>query len=300
MEGILFDIRRFSTHDGDGIRTTVFLKGCPLHCRWCQNPEGIASTRKALWFADCCIHCRSCTDGKGAPEDLLSENSTVTDWEAILQKCPTQALHWDGRSITVENLIRELERDAVFYRNGGGVTLSGGEPLFQKDFSAAVLRGAKEKGFNTAIETSLFADSRAVDLIAPLADTIFTDCKILDDDKHRAATGQSNRIILDNLRRLLTGEYAARLIVRTPLVLEYTAAEENIAAISRYISGLYPPVRYELLNYNPLAAGKYPLVGRRYCFEENPPPYSRDAMKDFEAIAIRNGIKNLISTVGTL
>jgi pyruvate formate lyase activating enzyme len=300
MEGIVFDIRRFSTHDGDGIRTTVFLKGCPLHCRWCQNPEGIASTRKVRWFADCCIHCRSCTGGKGAPEDLLSETIPAADWEALLQRCPTRALRWDGRSITVENLISELERDAVFYRNGGGVTLSGGEPLYQKDFSAAILRGAKERGFSTAIETSLCADAAAVDLIAPLADTIFADCKLLDDDKHTAAAGLSNRIILDNLQRLLRGEYAARLIVRTPLAPEYTAAEENIAAISRYISGLYPPVRYELLNYNPLAAGKYPLVGRRYCYKENPQPYSRDAMKNFEAIAVRNGIKNLISAVGTL
>jgi pyruvate formate lyase activating enzyme len=308
VEGIIFDIRRFSTHDGDGIRTTVFLKGCSLRCRWCQNPEGLMSSRKILWFADCCIHCRSCTNGNDSSGthaaalswdgDILRVNNAVAaDWEYLLQKCPTRALRWDSRSITVEALMAELERDIVFYRNGGGITLSGGEPLCQKDFSSLVLREARERGFSSAIETSLFAETAAVDLIAPLADTIFTDCKIFDEDRHKTVTGVSNLIILENLQRLLRGKYAACLIVRTPLIPDYTATEDNIAAISKYISGLYPPVRYELVNYNPLAAGKYPLVGLEYCFKENPGLYNREEMKHFETIARTNGIKNLISSM---
>jgi pyruvate formate lyase activating enzyme len=314
VEGMIFDIRRFSIHDGDGIRTTVFLKGCPLRCRWCQNPEGLAPSRKILWFADCCIRCRSCTSGNNSSasnvtagtndaallwngDTLQAHNTVAADWEQLLQKCPTQALRWDSRSITVEALIAELERDAVFYRNGGGITFSGGEPLYQKDFLAAILREAKERGFTTAVETSLFADAVTVDSIVPLADTIFTDCKILDENKHKAATGVSNATILDNLQRLLRSEYAARIIVRTPLIPDYTACEDNIATISKYISALYPPVRYELLNYNPLAAGKYPLVGLEYCFKKNPKPYDREAMNRFETIARANGVKNLISTM---
>lgn len=308
VEGLIFDIRRFSIHDGDGIRTTVFLKGCPLRCRWCQNPEGLVASRKILWFADSCIHCRSCTNGNNVlgTDDaalLWSENTlqvintAAADWERLVQKCPAQALRWDSRSITVEALIAELERDAVFYRNGGGITLSGGEPLFQKKFAAAILRASKERGFNTAIETSLYTDAATVDMIVPLVDTIIVDFKLLDEDRHKAATGVSNAIILDNLQRLLGGEYAERVIVRTPLIPDYTGAEDTIAAMSRYISGLYPPVRYELLNYNPLAAGKYPLVGLEYCFKENPRPYNRETMKHFEAIARANGVENLISVV---
>ncbi|MFP3040649.1 glycyl-radical enzyme activating protein [Treponema primitia] len=313
MEGLVFDIRRFSTHDGDGIRTTVFLKGCPLRCRWCQNPEGLAPKRRPLWFADRCIRCRSCTKdlnnvSSAQPpalewkQDTLYLNSNTadeTDWEGIMKSCPTRALRWDSRSITVEALMAELERDAVFYRNGGGITLSGGEPLFQADFSIAVLRAAGERGFNTAIETSLFAEAAVVDRIIPLAGTIFADCKVLDDAAHHAATGQSNRMILENLRTLLRGEHPERVVVRTPLIPGYTATEKNIAAIGRHISALYPEVRYELLNYNPLAAGKYPLVGMEYCFEENPKRFSPEAMERFSDIARRNGIKNLIPAGGS-
>jgi pyruvate formate lyase activating enzyme len=257
---------------------------------------------KVLWFADSCIGCRSCTGGNDSwgnallwkENTLRVDNAAVADWDHLVERCPTQALRWDSYDITVGELVAQLERDAVFYRNGGGITLSGGEPLHQKDFSCAVLRASKERGWGTAIETSLYADAATVDAVVPLADTVFADCKIRDETEHKAATSVSNAVILDNLRRLLCGEYAARVIVRTPLIPDYTACEDNIAAISRFISGLYPPVRYELLNYNPLAAGKYPLVGLEYCFKENIAPYDRETMHHFETIARANGIQNLL------
>jgi pyruvate formate lyase activating enzyme len=286
-KGTVFDIRRFSIHDGEGIRTTVFLKGCPLRCAWCQNPEGLDPGIGLLWFSGNCIYCGACGTC-GDPRQFIAGTGAET---AALENCPTMALRMDGRIMTAGGVLAELEKDAVFYRRGGGITLSGGEPLAQEDFAAAILEAAKGAGFHTAVETSLYAPRKGVDRIAALSDRIFADCKIFDEAEHTAATGASNRIILDNIARLLTGPHAGRVIIRTPLVPGFTASEENIASIARFISGLYPQVRYELLNYNPLAAGKYPLTGREYCFAENPDPYGAEAMETFRAAAKKNGIR---------
>ncbi|MDR2662493.1 MAG: glycyl-radical enzyme activating protein [Treponema sp.] len=286
-KGTVFDIRRFSIHDGEGIRTTVFLKGCPLRCAWCQNPEGLDPRIGLLWFSGTCIYCGAC-GVRGDPRRFISGAGAET---AALDNCPTGALRRDGRIMTAGEVLAELEKDAVFYRRGGGITLSGGEPLAQEDFAAAILGAAKKAGFHTAVESSLYAPGKTVERIAALSDRIFADCKIFNDGDHIAATGVSNRIILDNIAGLLRGPHAERVIIRTPLAPGFTASEENIAAITRFISGLYPPVRYELLNYNPLAAGKYQLTGRDYCFAENPDPYDAEAMETFRNIAKKNGIR---------
>jgi pyruvate formate lyase activating enzyme len=286
-KGTVFDIRRFSVHDGEGIRTTVFLKGCPLRCAWCQNPEGLDPGLKLLWFSGNCIYCGAC-GASGDPRQFISGAAAEA---SALENCPTMALRMDGRIMTADEVMTELEKDAVFYRRGGGITLSGGEPLAQEDFAAVLLEAAKKAGFHTAVETSLYAGGEQVEHIAALSDTIFADCKIFNEEDHAAATGVSNRIILDNMARLLSGPHAHRVIIRTPLVPLFTASTENIAAIARFISGLYPLVRYELLNYNPLAAGKYPLTDREYCFPENPAPYSAEAMETFRSIARKNGIR---------
>jgi pyruvate formate lyase activating enzyme len=207
--------------------------------------------------------------------------------------CPTRSLTWDSRSLKVEELIAELEKDRVFFNHGGGVTFSGGEPLAQPECTLALLDACRREGFHTAIETSLFAPAEIVDAAAALSDTIFSDCKIIDRELHRQATGQDNTLILENLRRLLTGPHAAKVIVRTPLIPTFIATDENIGAISAFISGLYPQAAYELLNYNPLAAGKYILTGRTYCFPENPKPFSPEEMLRFKDIARKNGTLNM-------
>jgi pyruvate formate lyase activating enzyme len=196
--------------------------------------------------------------------------------------------------MTVDEVMAELEKDAVFYKHGGGITLSGGEPLFQSSFAAALLTACRERGFHSAIETSLYAPPETVDAIVPLTDTIFADCKIMDDGRHRDAAGASNQLILENLRRLLKSSHAPKVVVRTPLVPDFTAAEENIAAIAAFISGLYPDIQYELLNYNPLAAGKYILTGRDYCFTKNPKPFTQDEMEKFRSIVKTKGIRRSI------
>ncbi|MDR0600008.1 MAG: glycyl-radical enzyme activating protein [Treponema sp.] len=289
--GAVFDIRRFSVHDGEGIRTTVFLKGCPLRCRWCQNPEGLESRFKPVWLSGACIHCGVCTKIEAAvrPGSALPE-LTPRAWDAVMDACPAKALVWDGRIMTVDEVITEVAKDAAFFAYGGGLTLSGGEPLAQPGFALALLEKARGAGFHTAIETSLFAPAEVVESAVALCDTIIADCKIFDEARHIEATGQSNGIILQNLRLLLTERYARKVLIRTPLIPAFTADEENIAAISAFVSGLYKDVDYELLNYNPLGAGKYPLTGREYYFTENPKPFTAEETRRFKDVARKNGI----------
>lgn len=161
MKGQVFDIRRFSTHDGDGIRTTVFLKGCPLSCVWCQNPEGISAKKRPLYFENRCIHCGTCVK-KSRAEGVKIENGKIhlnpkvaEDWAEIIDWCPAGAIEMDSREMTVNEVMEEVRKDEVFYRHGGGVTLSGGEPLFQWKFALELLKQCKKEGIHTAIELSL-------------------------------------------------------------------------------------------------------------------------------------------------
>jgi pyruvate formate lyase activating enzyme len=294
--GAVFDIRRFSVHDGAGIRTTVFLKGCPLRCRWCQNPEGLETRFRPVWLSGACIHCGACTKTAAAvcPGSVLPELPELV-WETVMDACPAKALVWDGRIMTADEVMAEVKKDAVFFAHGGGVTLSGGEPLAQSEFTLAILEASRRAGFHTAIETSLFAPAETVDAAADLCDTIIADCKFFDEKRHFDASGQSNALILENISRLLSGPHAPKTLIRTPLIPGFTADEENVAAISAFISGLYKDAAYELLNYNPLAAGKYPLTGRTYCFTENPKPFTMEEMFRFRSIAGKNGIIDLFS-----
>lgn len=300
MLGTVFDVRRFSTHDGGGIRTTVFLKGCPLRCVWCQNPEGIDPRTLPVHFPGRCIRCGGCLALSRAG-GVYAEGGAIRlrrerpeDWQQLARGCPAAALALDSRPYTPEQLVEELLKDEVFFRRGGGVTLSGGEPLLQGEFAAALLRLLHGRGVHTAIETSLSVPAGTLQAALPYLDLIYADLKIFDEAAHRRYVGASNRLIKENLALLLTGEARGRAIIRTPLIPGYTATAENLGAIAAFLSGLYPDVSYELLNYNPLAEAKYRLVGRDYCFDENPKAYTRAELKAFGDIARSNGIKNLI------
>lgn len=297
----IFDIRRFSTHDGEGIRTTVFFKGCPLRCAWCHNPEGISSVRRPIYFSGSCIGCGSCLERARfggvvrGEAGLHIDANAAEDWDAIMDACPTGALRWDSCDISMDELMAQLRKDTPFYAHGGGgVTLSGGDPLFQADFAAALLERCRNEGIHTAIETELYAPWADAERVLLHAETIYADLKLMDGEAHRKYTGADNTPILQNLRRLLAGEMREWVIVRTPLIPSITATEENVAAVSRFIAGLYSEVRLELLNYNPLAAAKYPMLGRAYCFRENPRRFSEAEMRRFRSVAAENGVKNLV------
>lgn len=299
--GKVFDVRRFSTHDGDGIRTTIFLKGCPLRCIWCQNPEGLSLKPQLIYLENQCIHCGICTKVcKNSSITLKNsklhiDKSATDQWEQPIDVCPAACLTMDCKSYTIEELVKLALKDAAFFRHGGGVTLSGGEPLFQKDFALALLKALKEEGINTTIETSIYVDQNVVIDVLPYLDSIYADLKVFDKNKHKELTGVYNDQIKENIKFILKSNKKDKVIIRTPLIPTMTATKENIYDIAKFITSIYPEVKYELLNYNPLAKSKYNLVEEEYCFEENPKMYTEEQMNDFREVAKSAGVKNLIT-----
>lgn len=299
LTGTIFDVRRFATHDGDGIRTTVFFKGCPLLCAWCHNPEGISTKRRPLYFDKKCIQCGIClqiSTGGGvgrADGKIFIDHTKADDWDAIMKICPTGAIAWDSREVSVYELFGEVMHDEPFFKYGGGVTLSGGEPLLQPDFAEALLRLLQAQGVHTAIETALLVPTANLVKVLPHLSHVFADCKIFDEQEHIRATAVSNKLIKKNIQVLLTSDKKSDVTIRTPMIPEYTATEENVAAVATFLSEIYPEVHYELLNYNPLASAKYHLVGREYCFKENPKRFTKEQMNRFADAARAGGVKNI-------
>ncbi len=299
-KGYVFDFKRFATHDGNGIRTTVFLKGCTLNCVWCQNPEGISIKRRPLHFPNKCIGCGSCIL-KCRDNGIVRENGRIKldckrneDWESVIDACPATALAMDSKEYTVSEVIEEVRKDEVFFRYDGGMTISGGEPLYQSDFATQILKRAQECRIHTAVETALNVPEDVVKKALTYLDSVYADMKIYDAELHQKYTGVSNELIKENLKFLLTSEKRDSVTVRTPLIPGFTTKEENLASISRFLSGIYPEVHYELLNYNPLAEAKYPIVEKEYCFKENPKMFTNNEMIHFGEIVKANGIRNLV------
>lgn len=294
----IFDIKRFAIHDGDGLRTTVFFKGCPLRCKWCQNPEGLSSKPRPIWFENSCIHCRLCE--KAAKENQMVYKdrpyfnlSYDGDFGNLVKVCPSAAIRYDSKEYTVDELVTKIKEDKVFFRDNGGVTFSGGEPFNQGEFLVEVLKKCKEENIHTAIESSFYADRKLIEKCLPYLDLIYADIKLFDKKRHVACTDVSNQIILENIRYLLTSEHKSKVIIRTPLIPTMNADDENIEAISKFIYELDTGVKYELLNYNPLASSKYELVDLNYELKDIK-PFSKDEMNHFYKIVTNTGIKNLI------
>lgn len=303
LEANVVDIRRFSTHDGDGIRTTIFLKGCSLSCSWCQNPEAIDPRIRPVFFPSRCIDCGLCLADPSGPATRRADGRVAVnvladaDWERLVKLCPTRAIAFDARRYSVEELVALAGRDRVFFGATGGVTLSGGEPLFLPHFARALLSRLKADGIHTAIETALNVRPEFLAAALPYVNQIFADCKVMDPELHRRHIGHDNALILENLRSLLLGPRRTEVVVRTPMIPGISDTEENIGAIARFISSAYPDVTYEILNYNPLAAAKYDVLpGREFLFDRasNPPLYADDQMEGFRAVARENGVRNVI------
>ncbi len=236
MKGIIADIQRASVHDGPGLRTTVFCKGCPLRCQWCHNPECMDPKPQVLRYPEHCIGCGLCESG-----------------------CFSGAQVVCGREMTVGEVLAEILRDRPYYGAEGGMTLSGGEPLFQADFSRELLAACRDEGISTAVETSLFAPWETAEPVLRQCELVMADLKVWDDSLHQKVTGVSNRRILENLRRL--DGLGVPFVLRTPVIPGVNAVPEEIGAIAGFAAGLVHLKYYELLPYHPLGLQKAAAVG---------------------------------------
>lgn len=271
--GTIFNIQKYSVHDGPGIRTIVFLKGCSLHCDWCSNPESqnpepqVACNRDKCLGTDKCTRCDGiCANGAfGFAENgkIARLTEKCQDCEACVEACPTDALFTYGYKTTVDEVLKKVEEDSVFYsRSGGGLTLSGGEPLFQKDFALALLREAKKRRLNTCIETCGQVPWAVLREAAPLLDTIMFDVKHMDTKKHAEGTGAGNETILSNLRKLREEFPDRKVIVRTPIIPDFNDTPEDIRAIAEFVREI--GAEHEVLQYHRMGSPKYAYLGLEY------------------------------------
>jgi glycyl-radical enzyme activating protein len=269
VTGIIFDIQRYSLHDGPGLRTNVFLKGCPLRCQWCANPESqqmqpelALSEHNCIdcgQFADPCAECWAAAHASGERVAALGARVPV---------CPTGALHWIGERRTAGAVIAEVLRDAPFYGAGGGMTLTGGEVTMQPDFAEALLRLARDAGIAMAMETCGHTQWTVFERLLPFLDLVLYDLKHVDSAIHRQFTGIGNELILDNLRRLAA--LNAPLIVRVPLIPGFNADPVSLTAIAGFVAQLGAAVqRVDLLPYHTLGKAKYRALGREYPWGEH-------------------------------
>jgi glycyl-radical enzyme activating protein len=268
--GRVFDIQRFSVHDGPGIRTTVFLKGCPLRCLWCHNPEGISAGPAVSFLPEKCMACgecaRVCTHGAHRLEPSPDSGIThVYNREACekcgecTEFCDSGSLEFVGRPMTVDDVMKEVSQDKTFYAASGGMTISGGEPLAQIDFTVALLRAAQEQGIHTCVETSGFASWERFRLMLPLVDLFLFDCKETDAQRHQDFTGQSNVLILENLRSLHAA--GANVQLQCPVVHGFNDREDHFQGIASLARSLPHLAGVQLLPYHPLGESKLRRFG---------------------------------------
>lgn len=298
MKGLVFDIKHFSVHDGPGIRTTIFLKGCPLRCVWCQNPEGLDDNRKIIYRKNRCEQFHECL--KIAPDNLKLvdgyikiTNQNFDNWDKVINNCPTNSIEYDSNYYSVDELMKVIHKDLPFYRENGGVTISGGEPLHQYDFLLELLKRCKEENINTCIETSGLIDEEKFTNLLYFLDNIYMDFKLFDDNDHFNYTKVHNDIIKNNLQILLNSPLKDVATIRTPLIPNVTTSKNNIEKIANYLSKINNNTNYELLNFNPLSVPKYELTEKKYYFKVNPSRFTEKEMDNFRNYA-RKYLKNII------
>ena len=276
-------LQRLSTEDGPGIRTTVFFKGCSLHCAWCHNPESISTKPHIQWLSHLCIGCKTCVlSCPGGCITMKNNDRHINIERCILcgrcvEACPTNALEMLGKQITLEDLSKELLKDSAFFeQSDGGVTFSGGEPALQPEFVAALAKILKERGIHTALDTCGLVPKANLEMILPFIDLVLYDIKLIDADLHQEFTGARNEKILENLLWLAEAmkekQYDFSLWIRTPLIPGTTAEKENLQAVAAFLNENLAGCikRWELCAFNNLCRDKYARLGMQWKYDDEP------------------------------
>lgn len=296
-EGIVFDIQHYSIHDGPGIRTNVFVKGCPLRCRWCQNPESQSVKPQLMYRMEPCVGCGACVPRCPRQAIRLEEGKVITDRTrcngcgACVSVCPAEAREITGEPMTAQAVLEKVIQDKLFYdTSGGGVTMTGGEILAQPDFVAAVLKLCKENGLHTAIETCGYGSWEELDQILDYTDLALYDVKHMNSEKHKEGTGAGNERILENLARL-SGEKNIPVIVRVPLIPGFNDTEENMRQMAAFIKEKLPTCQeVNLLPYHKLGEGKKEQLERENAAFICEPP-AQEEVERLRALLCELGVK---------
>lgn len=300
-KGLIFNIQRFSVNDGPGLRTIVFLKGCPLDCLWCSNPESKHPYEELMFNNKNCIGCHNCEniceyDAIDFNNSYRINKEKCINCNKCVDVCYSDALVNMGQHKTIKEVLEIVKKDFVqFRRSGGGVTLSGGEPLMQPKFSKELLKGCKESLINTAIETTAFAESSAINEVFPWVDLALIDIKNIDDEKHKKYVGQSNKKILENIK--LIDNLCNKIIIRVPIIPNFNCDEDSIRDIARFAKNLNSLLEIHILPYHRLGVNKYECLGIDYKMPENISSPTKETMEKLKNIVEEEGIKCNIGAV---
>ena len=300
-QGFVFNVQRYSIHDGPGIRTVVFLKGCPLRCKWCDNPESLTFTPEVMFFEKKCIECGTCVEEcennaintkQGALPSERIRRDLCNVCGACVEHCPAKALQMVGRKMTGDEVMAEVLKDVRFYqKSNGGVTLSGGEALVQPDFTIDILRKSQQRNIHTAIETSGYAEWGTLEKVIQYTDLLLFDIKHMDSEIHRALTGVPNKRILENLERAVK---LRPVIVRVPLVPTFNDSEENAIAVRDFAERIGVK-KIDLLPFHQLGRDKYQRLNLKYDLKDltpaTPQPDRKDSTSRWREILMATGFK---------
>ncbi|MDR0852130.1 MAG: glycyl-radical enzyme activating protein [Clostridiales Family XIII bacterium] len=273
IQGTVFNIQRYSIDDGPGIRTTVFMKGCPLRCLWCSNPESQNAKPELTYRYTSCVKCGACVDACPNKALTLGAGGIQVDRERCaccgdcVKTCTAEALQISGKEMTIEEVFKTIKRDDVYYETSdGGVTASGGEILGQADFVAALFKKCHEAGYHTNADTSGYGSEEGLLKILEHSDLVYFDLKHMDPEKHQEAIGISNDVILKNLS--IAAKSGVRVVIRFPLIPDYNDTAENLTAMAQFITDLNPEMTIHILPYHRYGESKYAMIGKTYPLSE--------------------------------